>query len=85
MGPSLLKGRTQAVKEKDCKGLAGNIISGIILEMSNFRMAEVRHISRNGNKIAHELAQQAKRSGELKSWTGTTPDIIVDLLGRDIV
>ena len=46
----------QAVKDKDCKGLAVNIISGIILEMSKFRMAEVRHISRNGNKIARELA-----------------------------
>ena len=70
----------QAVKEKGCKGLAGNIISGIILEMSKFRMAEVRHISRNGNKIPHELAQQAKRGGELKSWTGTTPDIVADFL-----
>ena len=46
----------QAVKDKDCKGLAGIIISGIILEMSNFRMGVVRHISRNGNKIARELA-----------------------------
>ena len=46
-------------------------------------MAEVRHISRNGNKIAHELAQQAKRGGELKSRTGTTPDIVADLLGID--
>ena len=48
----ILKG----VKDKDCKGLASNIISGIILEMSKFKMAEVRHISRNSNKIAHELA-----------------------------
>ena len=63
--------------------MVGNIISGIILEMSKFRMAEVRHISRNSNKIAHELAQQAKRGGELKSWTGITPDIVDDLLGID--
>ena len=57
----------QAIKDKDCRGLASNIISGIILEMSKFKMAEVRHISRNSKKIAHELAQQAKRGGELKS------------------
>ena len=75
----------QAVKDKDCKGLAGNIISGIILELFNFRRAEVRHISRYGNKKAHELAQQAKRSGQLKSWTGTTAEIIADLLGMEIV
>ena len=51
--------------------------------MSKFRMTEVRHISRNSNKIAHELAQQAKRGGDLKSWTGITPDIVDDLLGID--
>ena len=35
--------------------------------MSKFQMAMTRHISRNGNKAAHELAQYAKRYGELKS------------------
>ena len=41
----------QTVKDRDCKGLADNIISSIILEMSKFKMAEVRQISRNSNKI----------------------------------
>ena len=63
--------------------MAGNIISGIILGMSKFRMAEVRQISRNGNKIAHELAQQAKERWRVEEWTGTTPDIVADLLGID--
>ena len=56
-----------AVNKKDYRGMTGHIISGIIHEMSKFKMAEARHINRNGNKIAHELAQQAKRNGELKS------------------
>ena len=73
----------QAVKDKECKGMTGHIISGIIHEMSKFKMAEARHINRNGNKIAHELAQQAKRVGELRSWTGTTPEIVANLLGID--
>ena len=72
----------QAVKDKECKGMTGHIISGIP-EMSKFKMAEARHINRNGNKIAHELAQQAKRVGELSSWTGTTPEIVANLLGID--
>ena len=47
----------QAIKDKECKGMTGHIISGIIHEMSKFRRAEARHINRNGKKIAHELAQ----------------------------
>ena len=73
----------QGVKDKECKGMTGHIISGIIHEKSKFRMAEARHINRNGKKIAHELGQQAKRAGELKSWTSTTPDITANLLGID--
>ncbi|XP_050286879.1 uncharacterized protein LOC126725906 [Quercus robur] len=47
----------QAVNKKDYRGMTGHIISGIIHEMSKFKMVEARHINRNGNKIAHELAQ----------------------------
>ena len=57
----------QVVDKKDYRGMTSHIISGIIHEMSKFKMVEARHINRNGNKIAHELAQQAKRNGELKS------------------
>ena len=44
--------------------------------MSNFQMAVTRHISRNGDKVAHELAQYAKRFGELKSWFGIASEFI---------
>ena len=49
------------------RGMAGHIIANIIQEMSNFQMVVSRHISRNGNKVAHELAQHAKRFGDLES------------------
>ena len=68
----------RAVQAKDCKGVAG-----IIQEMSKFQIAVTRHISRNGNKVAHELAQYAKRSGELKSWFGTALEFVADLLRTD--
>ncbi|KAF3954066.1 hypothetical protein CMV_020539 [Castanea mollissima] len=73
----------QVVRDKDCRGMTSHIIAGIIHELSKFRVAKVRHINRNGNKIAHELAQQAKRDGELKNWIGTTPDIVATLIGAD--
>ena len=73
----------RAVQAKDCKGVAGHIIAGIIQEMSKFQIAVTRHISRNGNKVAHELAKYAKRSGELKSWFGTALEFVADLLRTD--
>ena len=51
--------------------------------MSKFKMAEVRQISRNSNEIVHKLAQQVKRDAEVKSSTGTTPDIVANLIGID--
>ena len=73
----------QAVQAKDCRGVAGHIIASIIQEMSKFQLVVTRHISRNSNKVAHELAQYAKRFGDLKSWCGTAPEFVADLLRTD--
>ena len=45
-------------------------------EMSKFQMAMTRHMSRTGNKVAHELAQYVKRFRELKSWFGMALEFI---------
>ena len=70
----------QAVQVKDCRGVAGHTIAGIIQEMSNFQLVVTKHISRNGNKVAHELAQYAR---DLKSWFGTAQEFVADLLRTD--
>lgn len=58
----------------------GHIVARIVQEMRNFADVKVRHIGRTGNKIAHELAQQAKTIKDAMCWLGREPDIIVDLI-----
>ncbi|XP_050248722.1 uncharacterized protein LOC126695975 [Quercus robur] len=64
----------QAICSKDVWGVAGHIIHGILEGMNGFIYAEARYICRNSNKIAHELAQQAKRSGEECKWFDEVPE-----------
>lgn len=52
-------------------------------EMRSFADVKVKHIGRMGNKIAHELAQQAKIVKDAMCWLGREPDIIADLLKRE--
>lgn len=52
-------------------------------EKRSFADVKVKHIGRMGNKIAHELAQQAKRVKDAMCWLGREPDIIADLLKRE--
>ena len=69
--------------EKEVRGAIGHIVAGILQEMRSFADVKVKHIGRMGNKIAHELAQQAKRVKDAMCWLGREPDIIADLLRRE--
>ena len=69
----------QAICSKDVWGVAGHIIHGILQGMNGFNYAEVRYICRNSNKIAHELAQQAKSSREECKWNGVVPENLANL------
>ena len=73
----------QAICSKDVWGVAGHIIHGILEGMNGFIYAEARYICRNSNKIAHELAQQAKRSGEECKWFDEVPENLASLCRLD--
>ena len=44
-----------------------------------FNYAKARCICKNSNKIARELAQKAKRSGEESKWIGEVPKSLANL------
>ena len=75
-GDSLLP--IQAVETMDVREVVGHIINGIGQVCSSFQEAKVRHNDRNSNKIAHELAQHAKKTRE-KS-VNEIPGFLFDLL-----
>ena len=69
----------QAICSKDVWGVAGHIIHGILQGMSGFHYAKARYKCRNSNKIAHELAQQAKRLGAESKWIGVVLESLANL------
>ncbi|KAF3953599.1 hypothetical protein CMV_020974 [Castanea mollissima] len=69
----------QAIETKEVRSVVGHIVRGILQNLSSFQEAKVRHIGRDGNKIAHELAQLAKQSAEEHVWTSIIPDWIEDM------
>ena len=60
----------QAICSKEVWGVAGHLIHGILQGMNSFNYAEARYICKNSNKIAHELAQHARRIREIsfREW-----------------
>ena len=76
-------GLVQAIEKEEGRSAVGHIVSGIVQEKRSFADVKVKHIGRMGNKIAHELAQQAKIVKDAMCWLGREPDIIADLLKRE--
>ena len=58
----------QAVEANDVRGVVGHFVKGIVQSFCNFQESKIRHINRTSNKIAHELAQLARRSSESVMW-----------------
>ncbi|XP_023897858.1 uncharacterized protein LOC112009757 [Quercus suber] len=69
----------QAIEAKEVRSVIGHIVGCCLQIIPSFQEAKVRHISREGNKIAHELAQLAKQTDEEQVWTSSFPDWIEDM------
>ena len=69
----------QAVEANDVRGVVGHFVKGIVQSLCNFQESEIRHINRTSNKIAHELAQHARRIRESVMWKLEIPDFLFEL------
>ena len=69
----------QAIEAKEVRSVIGHIVKSCLQNIPSFQEARIRHISREGNKIAHKLAQLAKQSAEEHIWISTIPIWIEDM------
>ena len=69
----------QAIEAKEVRSVVGHIVRSCLQNLPSFQEARVRHISRDDNKITHELAQLAKQSAEEQVWISTIPVWIEDM------
>ena len=75
----------QSVEKGEIGGCLGHLVHGIILSLKDFISWSLNHVKRNYNRVAHELAQEAKRREESRVWKGTYPSLISQLIQNDCI
>ena len=75
----------QAIHDKATGSSYGHIVQGILQASESFESCLFKHLSRNFNTVAHELAQLARRSGTQHLWFGITPPCVSSLIQADML
>ena len=70
----------QAVKEGNVGGDFKHIIQNIRDLSSSFTWCLFQHLKWNGNKVAHDLAKEARWSGVFQVWKGVVPSVVENLI-----
>ena len=70
----------QAVNEGNVGGDFGHIIQNIRDLSLSFTWCLFQHLNRNGNRVAHDLAKEARWSGVSQVWKGVVPSVVENLI-----
>ena len=62
-----------------------NIIGKISAKLQDFRCVEISHVKRNGNRLAHLLAQYAKYLDCYQIWIAEYPNMVESVLAHDVL
>ena len=73
----------QSLAAGDKGGCLDHFIQGISENLRSFTVWQINHLKRDCNKVAHELAQFAKRNGTNQVWKGVSPPMVQHLLQLD--
>ena len=75
----------QSIAANEFDGDTGHLNLGIIGLLKSFRSWELKHLKRDYNRVAHELAQSAKRNEASQCWKGVCPPVVQLLIQRECV
>ena len=68
----------------DPPSIIRNITEGIRYKLQDFRQTQVSHVHRQGNCLAHLLAQYAKHIVDYVTWIEETPPIVESTMAHDV-
>jgi len=75
----------QAINDKAIGSTFGHLIQGILQVCDSFESCHFKHLSKNHNTVAHELAQYDWRTGSHQIWKGVAPSFVLPFLHFDMV
>ena len=73
----------QKILSKEVKGEMGHIVHGILTLLSWFSSWQIRHLKREFNRVAHELARFARCNNISQVWRGVSPPVVKNLIHVD--
>ncbi|KAL0008777.1 hypothetical protein SO802_010279 [Lithocarpus litseifolius] len=71
--------------DKSTGSSSGHLIQEILQIRSSFESCTFQHICRDYSRVAHELAQHARRTESSHLWKGVTPPFISLLIQSDVL
>ena len=75
----------QSIAASEFDGDMGHLYLGIIGLLKSFKSWDLKHLKRDYNRVAHELAQSSKRNEASQCWKGVCLPMVQHLIQRDCV
>ena len=73
----------QNIAAKEVSGETCHIIQGILSSLDCFSRWQIKHVKRDFNRVAHELALHAKCKEISQAWEGCSSSIVRHLIHQD--
>ena len=71
------------ISTKFVDGSLGQLYQGILALLSSFSSWKIKHLKREYNKVAHELAHIARVNETFQVWVGDYPSVLLELVQAD--
>ena len=71
------------ISAKLVDGSLGHLYQGILAMLSSFSSLKIKHLEREYNKVAHELAHIARVNEASQVWVGDYPSVLLELVQAD--
>ena len=72
-----------SVTTAETNGCLGHVYQGIRSLLSSFSSWNIKHVKRDYNRAAHELAQYARQKEESQVWKGVCPPMVIHVIQED--
>ena len=66
----------QSITATEKNGSLGHVFQGILNLLSFFSSRRIKHVKREYNRVAHELAQYTRQNEVSQAWKGACPPMV---------